>query len=204
MSNSPSLGSRSRFFGLPLCLLSSSDIVNGPGLEGAMVAPVTNHKAVVELPEGSCGSGWCRNPLPELTGGDMCLHFSREDSGPLKSHRAQGVGPCCSLECSHQGGWPCLGSSPDLKWPKAKSSRRVLGLNILCVLCQVPLPGPLSLGCRDPVGPVRAEILRFGRYLDPTHSEWPQTGAWQGGRHPVLCHPPSYCLDPERYLKSRP
>lgn len=73
------------------------------GLEGVMVAPVTNHKAVVELPEGSCGSGWCRNPLPELTGGDMCLHFSREDGGPLKSHRAQGVGPCCSLECSPPG-----------------------------------------------------------------------------------------------------
>lgn len=37
---------------------------------------------------------------------------------------------------------------------------------------------------------------------NPTHSEWPQTGVWQGVPHPVFCHLPNCCPDLEHYLKT--
>lgn len=151
-----------------------------------MVTLVTNHKA---------------ETLSQADGVTCACHFSPEDSDPLRVTELKGSGHVAALNSPR---WYGYGSSPDLKWPKAKFSQLVPDLNILCVLGQVPLPGPLSLGCRDPLGPVQAEILWLGQCLDPTHSEWPQTGAWQGGLHPVLCHPPNWCLDLEQYFKSHP
>ena len=128
-----------------------------------------------------------------------------EDGVPPRVTQLEGSGHGAALSFPSWRGWPCLGGSPELAWPKAKSSQLAPGLNLPCVLSQEPLPGPLSLGCRDPVGPALVEILvvwTISGSHNSTHSQWPLTGAWQGGPLPVLCHLPNCCPDLEHYLKS--
>lgn len=110
-----------------------------------------------------------------------------EDGVPLRVTQLEGSDHIAALNFPSWYGWPCLGSSPDLAWPKAKSSQLVPGLPLLCVLCQEPLPGPWPFGYRELVVPVLVEIfvawIVSGSH-NPTHSEWPRQVS--GREFPIL------------------
>lgn len=95
-----------------------------------------------------------------------------------------------SRTCVIQGQVFPAGSRPQLTVSSARNP--FLGL------------GPLAAEIR--LIPPLVEILvarTVSGTHNPTHSEWPQTGAWQCCPHLVLHHLPNCCPSLEHYLKSR-
>ena len=98
-------------------------------------------------------------------------------------------------------GGPVLGALPNLRDPRPSLSSWFQASTYWSPFLGL---GPLAAEIR--LIPPLVEILvarTVSGTHNPTHSEWPQTGAWQGCPHRVLRHLPNCCPSLEHYLKSR-